>query len=682
MQCAHRRESRLFPPPAVPPPSVPCGEEPSPALFSPDGDQGDGGGDEPPPLIDDDIPPDVCHHGAVPPNLFVDDFAGLGVGGDGERLPLVDDPVIHHQPPPPGDDGIMLPPPADHVGAANTAYDAQLMPFIPGAAPVFTHDNDGMERGSLRAADTPRTLLSTSLLSVSARVKAFYERFPETIQAVPCVNPAAAGVATAFDTPVMKSVLRFSVTAGRTGLVEADQLALARVLLGIEAAMTVPGGPVGQMSSRLDTPSSLVAALRAEQSRVLAERKWQQVPIEVLGKEFFMFFRDPLHACIDAMQTAESVVLEGAALEPTPDDERRRSGTLDADMYLEEQAEVRRLYGRDAFVMGWHVHSDEAVISWSGTQQMYAVRVLFVNILDGGGTWETVAYLPHIPKVVGNGRNARSRRAVADARSELVQRCYAVIFRRAFSASEHGVRVDLPGRGRVLLVPRVLALVVDQVEERSILGLMGSQCAYNCTHCMAQRNLSCVQAADAARPRPVISTLEAQLEAAQARLDDGRPRTRVALGRAMSALPFVPALGAMHGLGTGRASLYRIVSFGTLHVWKLGVWRLLTQRLPAMLEAACDGDGAVMGSVQDTLDAINLRGFELGRLCRASPSTPGYVRLTVLPCWVYARGRGRRRDGPLTSVRISFGQPRGLFLLFHFFLCPDASSQPVSCSRR
>lgn len=80
--------------------------------------------------------------------------------------------------------------------------------------------------------------------------------------------------------------------------------------------------------------------------------------------------------------------------------------------------------------------------------------------------------------------------------------------------------------------------------------------------------------------RPLVSTLEAQLAASTRRLHDGRPRTQLALGRATSALPFVPVLGAWHGLGTGRESLYRLVSFHVIHVsfhvihvWKLGAYR-------------------------------------------------------------------------------------------------------------
>lgn len=157
------------------------------------------------------------------------------------------------------------------------------------------------------------------------------------------------------------------------------------------------------------------------------------------------------------------------------------------------------------------------------------------------------------------------------------------------------------------------------------MALMGSQCTFNCTHCMVTRDTACTPSRDQTRTRPVVSSLEGQLRATEARLTDGRPRTRVALGRAISALPFLPALGAVHGLGTGSESLYRVVSFDTLHVWKLGVLRLLAQRLQSLMEAVCQDGEAVLGTVQECMEVVNWRGFELGRLCRASPCTPGYV---------------------------------------------------------
>jgi len=67
-----------------------------------------------------------------------------------------------------------------------------------------------------------------------------------------------------------------------------------------------------------------------------------------------------------------------------------------------------------------------------------------------------------------------------------------------------------------------------------------------------------------------------------------------------------------------------MVSFDLLHVWKLGVLRLLAQRLPAFLTAVCPGGRARLGTTTDTLDVLNLRAFELDRNCNVCPSAPRY----------------------------------------------------------
>lgn len=71
----------------------------------------------------------------------------------------------------------------------------------------------------------------------------------------------------------------------------------------------------------------------------------------------------------------------------------------------------------------------------------------------------------------------------------------------------------------------------------------------------------------------MVETLEAQLPAAERRVRDLRPTIRAPLGRAHSALAFVPALGAVHGLSTGGMNYFRIVSIDLLHVRKLGMLR-------------------------------------------------------------------------------------------------------------
>jgi len=53
---------------------------------------------------------------------------------------------------------------------------------------------------------------------------------------------------------------------------------------------------------------------------------------------------------------------------------------------------------------------------------------------------------------------------------------------------------------------------------------------------------------------------------------------------------------------------------------------MLDQRLPAVFQSFFQGRGSArFGSVSDTLKAINLRGLQLGRNCKITPASPGYV---------------------------------------------------------
>jgi len=196
---------------------------------------------------------------------------------------------------------------------------------------------------------------------------------------------------------------------------------------------------------------------------------------------------------------------------------------------------------------------------------------------------------------------------------------------KLIAASATGVTAEVAGYGMTRLVPRVVGLVVDQVEERNHLCLMGNQCNYSCSRCMISRLAGGGRSEFFNEPRSVVQVLEAQLAAAVVRRDDPRPSLRKAIGDAPIALAFVPILGALHGLSTGGCKMYNIASFDVLHVWKLSVLRMLAQRLPAFLESVCGGKNlpSRLGSVQATIDAINQQGYHLGRLCKASPSTPG-----------------------------------------------------------
>jgi len=420
----------------------------------------------------------------------------------------------------------------------------------------------------------------------------------------------------------------------------------AAVVMALERSLTAGTTAVGAFSTPFETPHGFLTSTREEQARVLARLRWMQVPISIGNNEYTYRYRDILTAGLDALACAESVEFgeggpsgagasESGASAATASDQlhrdlvdiddddesRERHGALDGDFYQQERRNVRAVHGRTVLVMGVHLHADEALASWSGAHNIFPVRARYVNVIGQGGGWTTVGYIEHMPRAVG--QSSARRLEVSDVRNDLLQRCLVVSLKTLARASESGITAPVAGRGDALLVPRIVALILDQPEERAILALMGNRCRYFCSPCLADKDdvpsASAIRAVD----RDVVQTLDAQLAAAIVRHDDPRPGRRRALGQEHSALAFVPALGAVHGLSTGSRFLYQIVSFDLHHLWKLGILRLLAQRLPGFLTAFCPGGIARLGRTAYTLEVLNLRSFELDRNCNVCPSAPG-----------------------------------------------------------
>lgn len=99
--------------------------------------------------------------------------------------------------------------------------------------------------------------------------------------------------------------------------------------------------------------------------------------------------------------------------------------------------------------------------------------------------------------------------------------------------------------------------------EKNVLALMGHASNLFCSHCLVRRVHSCDEHANMAPKRQVVETLEAQFFAAEIRMRDPRVSLRAQLAVAHSALPFIPVLGAMHGMSTGNASYVRIIMCGS-----------------------------------------------------------------------------------------------------------------------
>lgn len=268
------------------------------------------------------------------------------------------------------------------------------------------------------------------------------------------------------------------------------------------------------------------------------------------------------------------------------------------------------------------IHADAAVVSWSGSSYVYPIRAEFPSVLYKWNRWVTIGYIPYIHKAVS--RTAKAVQAVSDDRNDLLQRYLEVVLWRFSRGGETGMPVHIPNIGMALFVARIGSVVVDYMEERRMYALMGSKNTFPCTQCRVRQGASHAPDFDDSEPRVVIQTLEAQLAAAGRRRVDPRVSPRGPLGKAHSALAFAPALDSMHGLSTGKMKFFRVLSFDVLHVRKLGVLRTLAQRIPGFLQAVCTAqEGAMMGLVQESVDVLSLRGFEIGKRCRVRPVAPG-----------------------------------------------------------
>lgn len=117
----------------------------------------------------------------------------------------------------------------------------------------------------------------------------------------------------------------------------------------------------------------------------------------------------------------------------------------------------------------------------------------------------------------------------------------------------------------VLAVPRIVLYAADQPEKRQALSLKLSGCQRQCSHCMVHKNSAACRGRRA-DVREVLLAVDAQIEDVEA-LEDGAGAARLMqIEGDTSIVAIIPALVAVHGLGTGPCCLYRIFRFDMLHV--------------------------------------------------------------------------------------------------------------------
>lgn len=193
----------------------------------------------------------------------------------------------------------------------------------------------------------------------------------------------------------------------------------------------------------------------------------------------------------------------------------------------------------------------------------YPIRIRFPNIITGKMQWLTVGYVPIIKC---NTEDSTEKARVRLLRDAVFQRCLAVLMHRFIPASQYGEPMVVPGENEpVLAVPRVVLYVADQPEERRVLGFKLSGCKSPCSHCLVGKGDAACRGPKAGA-RDVLEHVDLQLDAAEALEDNAGPARLTQIEGDSSIVPIIPALAAVHGLGTGPCCLYQIFGFDMLHV--------------------------------------------------------------------------------------------------------------------
>jgi len=212
---------------------------------------------------------------------------------------------------------------------------------------------EGFVHGTLPVR-RPSTLFQ---MSTAARIRAYYEAMPEASRTRRLVAPSVGQTPSRFNTPLLREVLNFALSAGGAGLSTADQRSYVSLLLLAEAGGAAPPPPGtrhsvdsgrkrsrprtsagdksgvspgvrhlpvvvpdddngaederGNLANAFPTKTAFVAAVREEQRRVLSKLRWDETPLDVGGVTYLFNSRDLLFVVLDLLHNARHVQLWG-----------------------------------------------------------------------------------------------------------------------------------------------------------------------------------------------------------------------------------------------------------------------------------------------------------------------------------------------------------------------------------
>jgi len=140
---------------------------------------------------------------------------------------------------------------------------------------------------------------------------------------------------------------------------------------------------IGPLETAFPSASAFVNSLQGEASRCLAEQHWRKTDI-VDGKDVHVFYsRDVMVVALAAFMRATKVCLRGVR-KYGPDGSVLRTGSLDGDLYIREQADVDCIHsgkmhdGKElpVFTMATQFFSDATLVSKNGGKRQHVIACL------------------------------------------------------------------------------------------------------------------------------------------------------------------------------------------------------------------------------------------------------------------------------------------------------------------
>jgi len=260
----------------------------------------------------------------------------------------------------------------------------------------------GRSASRVHGASLPpqQPMRSRAIVGILAdRIYAYCRAKGDTERTRSVCNPAVAGTPSAFNNPALRKIRLFAVSTGRSGLSVTDKHKLWDTIVAAERATTTAAGSsaLGPMESAFGSAAAFSDSFKGEQDRCLAEQGWRVTDIVIDGQTFQFYSRNLWDVAVEAIVGAARCSFLGER-RVRRDGSIIRSGTLDSDFYLEEQARVFADYrdhsDENIFVLSTQLFSDATVVSWSGgTSDLFWVPYSVVFPLGVFSAWSLASFL-------------------------------------------------------------------------------------------------------------------------------------------------------------------------------------------------------------------------------------------------------------------------------------------------